>query len=514
MQSDEQAAEDFLTRWKEVSGKDMFEKRMFLEDFGAVWNKIWNRDVSSQDAFGHKLFMRRFASFDRSIPNDYAGKILALSAGTGKAGIRLARHLPKSSVTIASDGKKAVEVIKILLSELALTNTEAALADTEKLPFEDNTFDMVFFDTIEGEFPDYEKTFSEVARVLKPGGRAIMTAINSHNYLFKVYASLAGSDFEYHYTRSFSKGEIKKLFRKQKLFVTEEKGFDLGYGSYVSEDTEPLSRFLGRVADRIFRILNKISFGGLTDDFGLGLLVILEKPIDKNAAELAAMANIVEEVKQPLPDDSVIKRVEIIVLKYKDPEVEWRAAKHILENTEWPYKMNFFDNRPGTKNMAKAWNKLIRESTCDYIVIMDSDVFVPKLSPDWLTRLMGNFIHEDCYVSLPKVTVTSCPEQKAQKAEDKPAHIINARFAGMCVLYKKEIFEKVGYFDEEFLLRGSDVEWVDRLLKSPYKAYISPDVLVDHVGSYASKKAGKQEVKFNRALERIYANTLFNKKVR
>ena len=52
-----------------MSGKDMFERRMFLEDFVSAWNKVWNKNVSSKDLFAHRLFMRAFSTFDRYIAN-------------------------------------------------------------------------------------------------------------------------------------------------------------------------------------------------------------------------------------------------------------------------------------------------------------------------------------------------------------------------------------------------------------------------------------------------------------
>src|SRR3989338_8794297 len=81
-------------------------------------------------------------------------------------------------------------------------------------------------------------------------------------------------------------------------------------------------------------------------------------------------------VSVPVPSERYLKMVEIVVLKYKDPEVEVICAKQILEYTDWPYKMVFYDNRPGTKNFSRIWNKLIRESTCDYVLVMDIIIFL------------------------------------------------------------------------------------------------------------------------------------------
>lgn len=44
------------------------------------------------------------------------------------------------------------------------------VADAENLPFEDNTFDVAIMDAVLEHIPDVGKAFSEVGRVLKPGG--------------------------------------------------------------------------------------------------------------------------------------------------------------------------------------------------------------------------------------------------------------------------------------------------------------------------------------------------------
>lgn len=242
--------------------------------------------------------------------------------------------------------------------------------------------------------------------------------------------------------------------------------------------------------------------------------IVVPEPTEQ---ETKALRHTIEElVAAPLPTDAELKRVEIIVLKYKDPEVETICASHIIENTNWPYKLTFFDNRPGTKNMSKIWNDLIRKSTCDYIVFMDSDVFVPRQEPCWLTTLMGTFDETpECYLVSPKVTKTSGVQQKASMAVSGKPERLTTDFAGMCVLYKKDIFDKVGYFDEEFLLYGSDVEWSRRFVDSEYAGYVRPDVLVDHVGHYSTTKAQKTEPAqaLWGVVEKMYADEMLKKKL-
>lgn len=239
--------------------------------------------------------------------------------------------------------------------------------------------------------------------------------------------------------------------------------------------------------------------------------LLLGSQIDEEA-KIQTIEDIKREVQREVPTERDLKMVEIIVLKYKDPEVETRCVQKIIENTEWPYKLTVYDNRWGTKNMSKIWNKLIKESICDYILIMDSDVFVPRLKPCWLTRMMEVFYDPNCFVVVPKVSKTSNPEQKGS-AERTSVRKLKTIFAAQCVLYKKEIFDKVGYFDEEFLFYGQDSEWASRLMKEGFDVYLRPDVSVEHLKHYSISKASKNK-EFNAQAEREYAEQLLREKTK
>src|SRR5210317_1826687 len=96
-----------------------------------------------------------------------------------------------------------------------------------------------------------------------------------------------------------------------------------------------------------------------------------------------------ELAKKPLSDDFDVQRVEIIMLKFKEqPDIIDEAINRIIHNTDWPFKLTVYDNRLNPANTSKIWNKLIKDSTCDYVCIIDSDAYVPKLDPCWLTRMM------------------------------------------------------------------------------------------------------------------------------
>ena len=59
-------------------------------------------------------------------------------------------------------------------------------ADSESLPFEDNSFDIVYSNGVLHHTNDTEKAISEVYRVLKPGGSAVIMLYAKHSYLYWV----------------------------------------------------------------------------------------------------------------------------------------------------------------------------------------------------------------------------------------------------------------------------------------------------------------------------------------
>lgn len=66
------------------------------------------------------------------------------------------------------------EMIERARRNLALagvTNANVQVGSSEKIPFADNTFDVVTSKGVLNLSPEKEKTFSEIFRVLKPGGR-------------------------------------------------------------------------------------------------------------------------------------------------------------------------------------------------------------------------------------------------------------------------------------------------------------------------------------------------------
>ena len=97
--------------------------------------------------------------------------ILELGCGAGLDALLLARKLGNESLIIGVDASKnMMKVAKSAAGEAGIPNAEFRLGDARDIPAQDHSVDVVISNCVVGMFPDKEKVFAEVHRVLKPGG--------------------------------------------------------------------------------------------------------------------------------------------------------------------------------------------------------------------------------------------------------------------------------------------------------------------------------------------------------
>jgi len=217
--------------------------------------------------------------------------------------------------------------------------------------------------------------------------------------------------------------------------------------------------------------------------------------------------NELEKIKElaeiPMTDDKTTKRVEIIMLKFKENwEVIGEAIRRIIANTNYPYKLTIFDNRLNTANTSRAWNKLVSESTCDYVLIIDSDAYIPEgIGPCWLGRMMESI--DETGLVIPVSNLSGGQSQKVGGPKIYPSTTRNRGiWSGYCFLFKKSLYEQLGPFDERFYLYGQDSEWAHRSKKTG-GAVMREDVWVKHIGGYSMEKNE------NKDFDKMYARKLF-----
>jgi hypothetical protein len=212
----------------------------------------------------------------------------------------------------------------------------------------------------------------------------------------------------------------------------------------------------------------------------------------------------------PLDSEREKVRVEIIMLKFKEsPEIIDKAVTRILHNTDWPFKLNVFDNRPlegveNNRNTSRIWNKLVQDSTCPYVLIIDSDAYIPatKTDPCWLTRLMESI--DETGLVIPVSSKGGGAHQHVNGPGPYGSAVRNKdAWSGYCFLFSKEAYAKVGPFDERFYIYGQDSEWAIRAGRTIGGAVMRKDVFVEHIGSASFSSDPDRED------DKLYAGELY-----
>src|SRR4029079_10963853 len=100
-----------------------------------------------------------------------------------------------------------------------------AVADVRDLPFRDGSFDAVYsMGTIE-HFDETERAVGEIARVLKPGGRAIVGVPNRHDPFLRPLLARGLQAFglyAYGYEKSYSRRGLREMLERAGFSVVAE----------------------------------------------------------------------------------------------------------------------------------------------------------------------------------------------------------------------------------------------------------------------------------------------------
>jgi SAM-dependent methyltransferase len=110
-------------------------------------------------------------------------------------------------------------------AEPGATPLRDSIGDVRDLPFRSASFDAIYsMGTIE-HFDETERAVEEIARVLKPGGRAIIGVPNRHDpFLRPLFVTLlqAMGLYGYGYEKSYSRRSLKRMLEAAGLSVVAE----------------------------------------------------------------------------------------------------------------------------------------------------------------------------------------------------------------------------------------------------------------------------------------------------
>lgn len=128
----------------------------------AVCKLVWNMDKKKNDHY-----LRLALS---GIQEDFSGRMLEVPVGTGVLTMPVYETLGGADITCMDYSAEMMEQAKRQAEKKGLTNVRFLQGDAGNLPFEDSSFDLVLSLNGFHAFLDKEAAYSEIFRVLKPGG--------------------------------------------------------------------------------------------------------------------------------------------------------------------------------------------------------------------------------------------------------------------------------------------------------------------------------------------------------
>ena len=188
----------------------------------SIWRNRWEKKSknlmksTSLDFFAFEAFK----VLDKYVVAEDSS-ILEIGSGTGRFCLALAQRYPSKqimgidytdeSITMSNKGAKVRD----------LKNVEFNKADLFKLPYADNSFDLVFENGVVEHFTNYQEALLEMRRVTKQGGKIIVNVNNWYCFPKTIEKMILGKHYPFGYEKSFKHQELKKAFRKLKLREVE-----------------------------------------------------------------------------------------------------------------------------------------------------------------------------------------------------------------------------------------------------------------------------------------------------
>ena len=142
--------------YDDVLTRSTWWSRVYMDLF---WNGVDDNEIA-----------RKVLSY---IPDNFAGKLLDVPVGTGVfTSAKYARML-RADIIGLDYSQDMLNQARVRFRQERIGNCRLIQGDVGALPFPDASFDIVLSMNGFHAFPDKEKAYSEVFRVLKPGGRLI-----------------------------------------------------------------------------------------------------------------------------------------------------------------------------------------------------------------------------------------------------------------------------------------------------------------------------------------------------
>ena len=142
--------------YDDVLTQGSFLSRMYIKCF---WGGVDDNDIARQVL--------------KYVPDRFSGKLLDVPVGTGVFTHEKYRRMTRADITCLDYSEDMLEQAKRRFEDDAAENIHMVQGDVGNMLFDDCTFDAVLSMNGFHAFPDKDRAFSEITRVLKPGGKLI-----------------------------------------------------------------------------------------------------------------------------------------------------------------------------------------------------------------------------------------------------------------------------------------------------------------------------------------------------
>ncbi len=220
---------------KEYLKTKQYKKSNYLEARIVIHKRFSTNKESFYKFISHKIDLPNFSN------------ILDVGCGTGHFWIENFSLLKKDARLLLTDFSEGM--IEKVKKNISHENIRVEVADIEKLPFPDNSFDLVMAHHVVYHANDKDKALRELQRVVIPNGGKITITTNSVKHMLNVYEIGASIDKNYptdriidSFTEEIADEMLGQYFKNVEKYVQEDmlKVTDISIMiNYVKSSLEP-----------------------------------------------------------------------------------------------------------------------------------------------------------------------------------------------------------------------------------------------------------------------------------
>jgi ubiquinone/menaquinone biosynthesis C-methylase UbiE len=178
------------------------------------------------------------------VPRDGGCVLLELGSGPGLLAVELKKLLPNARIIVTDPSEPMISIARKNADEANFRDIETILGAAERIPVDSATVDVVISQQSLHEFADLEKAFSEMRRVLKPGGKAVITDWNKsyprwrfYLWCFRMLRRMGwqrAREASYSYRRARRFDEVSRVLLQSNFIPVETQEREAGFFICVS----------------------------------------------------------------------------------------------------------------------------------------------------------------------------------------------------------------------------------------------------------------------------------------